>query len=78
MILRKFILGHIGIGHCFISVEFPKQDSPPYNGWLQLRDLADVTFPHPVRHSDQGPQIDQNPFTESKAISLISSKKINF
>jgi hypothetical protein len=63
---RSFILGHIGIGHSTFSVEFPAQKSPPFNGWLQLRDLVDVTFPQPVGHGDQRLQVNQAPFTEMK------------
>jgi hypothetical protein len=66
LLIRNFILGQIGIGQSTFSVELPKQNSPPYNGWLQLRDLVDVTFPQPVGHSDQRLQVNQVPFTEMK------------
>ena len=67
LLIRNFILGQNGIGQGTFSVEFPTQNSSPFNGWLQLRDLVDVTFPQPVGHGDQRLQVNQVPFTEIKA-----------
>jgi hypothetical protein len=78
LLIRNFILGQNGIGQGTFSVELSEQNSPPYNGWVQLRDLVDVTFPQPVGHGDQQLQVDQVPFTEMKATHLDSTNLVLF
>ncbi len=77
-IFIHFILGHIGIGHFRVSVEFPEQNVPPFIGRLQLRDLIEVAFPQTAGHGDQGLQSNQDPFPKIEIVNQISRSLLLF